>query len=155
MKSRKQLSYWFLGVFVFLWILGPLTQLLQIVNLPLHIEWGLSEAVILEPEYGWFRADELAIAWADMTYLVTGAVFVIGAFMRKGWCIPFGFYTSAVWSFILLLVRIRWSLLESGGFDVVSADQEPAYYVYSYCFVLFGWFGMVYLWKKRNIYDKG
>ena len=153
MKNKKQLSYWFIGIFIFLWIIGPLTQLLQIVNLPLHIEWGLSEAVILEPGFGWFRADELAIAWADMTYLIAGAVFITGVFLRKSWCIPFGFYTLAVWSFILLLVRIRWSLLEINGFDVIKPDQESVFYIYAYLFVLFGWFGMVYLWNKRNIYE--
>ena len=76
-KSHDHLSYTFIGVFIFLLILGPLTQLLQIVNLPLHVRWGLSERIILQPEYGWFRADELAIAWADMTYFITGIAFVI------------------------------------------------------------------------------
>lgn len=154
MKERRQLSYSFIGIFIFLWIVGPLTQLLQIINLPLHVEWGLSEMKILDPEYGWFRADELAIAWADMTYLVAGAIFVVGVFLRKSWCLPFGLYTCAAWSFILLLLRIRWSLLESSGFDVIESNQEPMFYAYSYFFVLFGWFGLVYLWKKRHIYER-
>jgi hypothetical protein len=47
------------------------------------------------------NADELAIAWADMTYLVAGVVFAVGAFLRRPWSIPFGFYTSATWSFML------------------------------------------------------
>ena len=154
MKQKKQLSFWFVGFFIFLWILGPLTQLLQIVNLPLHVEWGLSEAIILEPGFGWFRADELAIAWADMTYLASGVVFVVGVFLRRSWAIPFGFYTSAVWSFILLMARIRWSLLETYGFDVVGADQESYFYGYAYLYILFGWFGMIYLWKNRHIYER-
>ena len=153
MKNSRQLSYWFIGIFILLWIIGPLTQLLQIVSLPLHIEMGLSESKILDPDFGWFRADELAIAWADMTYLISGAVFIVGAILRKSWCIPFGIYTSATWSFILLMARIRWSLLEARGFDVIGPDQEPLYYAYAYLFVAFGWFGMVYLWKRRNIYE--
>lgn len=153
MKKKQQLSYLFIGAFILLWIIGPLTQLLQIISLPLHVKWGLSERVVLDPAFGWFRADELAIAWADMTYLVAGIVFIVGAFMRRSWAIPFGFYTSATWSFILLIARIRWPLLEAHGFDVMAADQETLYYVYAYVFVLFGWFAMVYLWKKRKIYE--
>lgn len=154
MKEKQQLSYLFLGIFIFLWIMGPLTQLLQIINLKLHVAWGLSEPFILNPEYGWFRADELAIAWADMTYLVTGAIFVIGAFMHRTWAIPLGFYTMATWSFILLMARIRWPLLEANEFDVVSGDQEFAFYTYATVYILFGWFGMVYLWVNRDIYKR-
>ena len=153
MKTKQQLSYIFIGIFIFLWFIGPVTQLIQIISLPLHVQWGLSEHIILEPEFGWFKADELSIAWADMTYLVAGAIFVVGAFLRKPWSIPFGFYTLAVWSFIMLLARIRWPLLESNGFDVVAGDQEIIFYIYAYIFILFGWFGMFYLWRNRRIYD--
>lgn len=154
MKSKPQLNYIFIGAFMILWVMGPLTQLLQIINLPLHVEWGLSERIILDPAFGWFKADELAIAWADMTYLVAGVVFIIGVFLRKSWAIPFGFFTSAAWSFILLMARIRWPLLESAGFDVVSGDQEPLFYAFATVYVLFGWFGMIYLWKNRDIYNR-
>lgn len=152
-KDRKQLSYVFIGVFIFLWLLGPLTQLIQIVNLQLHVEWGLSELIILDPAFGWFRADELAMAWADMTYLVAGAIFVLGAFLRRPWAIPFGFYALATWSFILLMCRIRWPLLEATGFDVISGDQQLIFYTYATIYILFGWFGMIYLWRNRRIYD--
>lgn len=152
MKEKRQLSYLFIGIFIILWIVGPLTQLLQIVNLSLHVSLGLSEPIILDPAYGWFQADELAISWADMTYLVAGAVFVIGAFLHRSWAIPFGFYTSAAWSFVLLMARIRWPLLEAKGFDVVSGDQELIFYMYATIYVLFGWFGMIYLWISRDIY---
>jgi len=151
---KRQLSHLFVGAFIVLWIIGPLTQLLQIINLPLHVEWGLSESIILDPAFGWFRADELAIAWADMTYLAAGAIFIAGAFSRKSWCIPFGFYTSAAWSFILLMARIRWPLLEAAGFDVISGDWEPKFYAFATIYVCFGWFGMIYLWKNRNIYKR-
>jgi len=153
MKPNQQLSYLFIGMFIFLWLFGPLTQLIQIISLPLHVEWGLSESIILESEFGWFKSDELAIAWADMTYLVAGAIFIIGVFIRRSWSIPFGFYTSATWSFILLMTRIRWSLLEAGGFDVVSGDQQLVFYLYATVYILFGWFGMIYLWRHRHIYD--
>ena len=154
MNNKKQLSYIFIAIFILLWLLGPLTQLIQIISLPLHIEWGLSEARILEPEFGWFKADELAIAWADMTYLITGAIFIVGVFMRRRWAIPFGFYTLAVWSFILLMARIRWPLLEAAGYDVIAADQKFIFYAFATVYILFGWFGMVYLWRRRGIYDR-
>ncbi|MCP4567570.1 MAG: hypothetical protein GY841_08330, partial [FCB group bacterium] len=92
MKPEKRLSRAFIGTFILLWLLGPLTQLLQIISLQLHVQWGLSEAIILNPEYGWFRADELAIAWADMTYFMAGLVFVVGNYLRRSWAMPFGFY---------------------------------------------------------------
>lgn len=133
--------------------MGPFTQLFQVIDLQLHVALGLSEVRILDPELGWFRADELAIAWAEMTYLVAGVIFVFGVFLRRSWAIPFGFYTMATWSFILLMARIRWPLLEANGFDVISGDQEIVFYIYATIYILFGWFGMYYLWTPRNIYD--
>ena len=153
MVNESRLSRIFIGLFVFFMIMGPGTQMLQIINLPLHVELGLSENIILQPEFGWFRADELAIAWADMSYLLSGIIFLVGVYLRKPWCIPFGFYTSAAWSFILLMARIRWHLLEANGFGVLAEDQQTAYYIFAYAFVLFGWYGMYYLWHNRTVYD--
>ncbi len=153
MRNKPQLSYIFIAVFAFLWITGPLTQLLFIVNPSLHQSWGLSGQTVLDAEFGWHRADELAIAWADMTYLAAGLVFIAGALLRRSWAIPFGFYTLAAWSFILLLAIFRWSLLEASGYDVISGDQEVMFYLYAIVYVLFGWFGMIYLWVNRDIYD--
>ncbi|MDJ0639808.1 MAG: hypothetical protein QNJ20_13305 [Paracoccaceae bacterium] len=152
MKASDRLSYIFVAAFILLWIAGPLTQLLFIMKPSLHQSWGLSSPIMLDPEFGWHKADELAIAWADMTYLVAGAVFVIGAMMRRSWAIPFGLYTSAAWSFILLLAMIRWPLLEANGFGVISGDQKIAFYAYAIVYVVFGWFSMVYLWVNRNVY---
>ena len=153
MRTNRQLSRVFIGLFIILWFLGPMTQLIQIINLPLHIDLGLSERLILDPEFGWFRADELAIAWADMTYLVAGIVFVIGVFLRRSWSLAFGFYTLATWSFILLIALIRWSLLDAGGYQVLGKGQEALYRIYAVVYVIFGWFGMVYLWRRRHIFD--
>ena len=152
MTAKNHLSYTFIGIFIFLWFMGPFTQLIQIISLPLHIELGLSESTIMQPAMGWFKADELAIAWADMTYLIAGIIFIIGVFKRRTWAIPFGFYTFATWSFILLMCRIRWPLLEISGFDVISGDQETIFYIYATIYIVFGWFGMFYLWRNRNIY---
>ena len=107
----------------------------------------------MDPEFGWYKADELAIAWADMTYFTTGILFVIGAYRRKAWCIPCGFYACGCFLFIMLLARIRWPLLEKSGFSCLEGDQMVAFYLYSYAYMLFGLCGMYYLWSKKNIFD--
>lgn len=151
--TTQKLSNFFMGCFALLWILGPLTQLLFLVNPTLHLKLGLSEHITLEPEFGWFRADETAIAAADQTYLFTGLVFMIASAQRKTWCIPLGFYTCAAWSFILLVAIFRWPLLEAAGFGVLGNGQVAFYYIYALAYVLFGWYGMFYLWNNRRIYD--
>ena len=153
MPPKRQLSRIFIGLYILLWLLGPLTQLIQIVNLPLHVKMGFSEARILEPEFGWFQADELAIAWADMTYLVAGIIFIVGVFLRRSWSLPFGFYSLSAWSFILLVTLIRWPLLEAGGFGVIAQEQKVVYYPYAVIYIVFGLFGVFYLWRNRYVYD--
>ena len=37
-------SVWFVVIFVVMWILGPLTQVLQLVAPKLHVRLGLMEA---------------------------------------------------------------------------------------------------------------
>ena len=152
MKNRGQLSVIFLGLFALLWVMGPLTQFLFIVDMELHQSWGLSSANVFDPAFGWHQADELAIAYADMTYLVAGVIVFVGALMRRSWAIPFGFYTVGTWSFILLLATFRWPLLEARGFGVIEGGQEIMFYSYALVYMLSGWLGMVYLWKNRNIY---
>ena len=142
-----------MGAFVVLWILGPLTQLVQIINLPFHVKMGFSERNIMKPEYGWFRADELSIAWADMTVLLTGIAFFVGARLQKPWCIPCGFYSSSIWFYVMLLALVRWPLLVKNGFGVVADDQKLFYNLYACIYVAFGLYGMVYLWIQRNIFD--
>lgn len=153
-RTEKSLSNGFLAVFAFLLLAGPCTHLLFIVNPDLHYKLGLSEALIMDPEYGWFQADELAIAWADMTCLIAGAAFLVGARFHCSWCIPFGFYTCSCWYFIMLMARIRWPLLESNGFGVMDDSQRTMYHVYAYMYIGFGWCGMYYLWSNRRIFDK-
>lgn len=153
-KNKSSLGNAFLGAFCLFLVLGPATQLLFLINTPLHIKLGLSEKTVLDPELGWFLADETAIAWADQTYLVAGVAFVVGALRRQSWCIPLGFYTCAAASFILLVARIRWPLLEANGFGVLTdAEQKSFFYMYSYAYILWGWYGMYYLWSNRAVYD--
>jgi hypothetical protein len=153
MAPKRQLSRIFIGLYILLWLLGPVTQLIQIVNLPLHVKMGISEARILDPEFGWFRADELAIAWADMTYLVAGVIFIVGVFLRRSWSLPFGFFSLSAWAFILLVALIRWPLLEASGFGVIAQGQKIVYNAYAVIYITFGLFGIFYLWRNRYVYD--
>ena len=49
------------------------------------------------------------------------------------------------------MARIRWPLLEAAGYDVIAADQKFIFYAFATVYILFGWFGMVYLWRRRGI----
>jgi hypothetical protein len=153
MKTTRQLSLLFLGVYILMWVLGPATQLLFIVNQPLHTSWGLSEPLVREQGFEWLLADEMAIAWADMTYLVAGVVFVVGAFLRRPWSLAFGLYSLAAWFFIMILLLIRWSLLDRHGVPVVQDKQKLVFTIYALIHAGFCLFGMIYLWLRRKTYD--
>jgi hypothetical protein len=153
MKSKRQLSRIFIGVYILFWFLGPITQLIQIINLNLHIKMGFSEIKILDPSFAWFKADELSLAWADMTTLIAGIIFIIGSFMRRSWSIWFGFYSLAIWSYWPILTQLRWALLEDNGYDVLAQEQAAIFHIYMILFAVFSLFGMFYLWRHRHIYD--
>ena len=139
-------SSWFLVVFVFSWLVSPVTQLLFLVAPKLHHRLGLTEADALKPEFKWFLLDEKAIAVADMTYLVSGAVFVSLAIMGERLALLFGLYTCACYVFVSLLAMTRWILLAKHGLSPLPASQRPLYFSYMVFFLLFGLYGLYYLW---------
>lgn len=141
-------NMWFLIVFVVLWIFGPLTQLLQIVAPSLHMKLGLMEGKALEPEFQWYRLEERAIAFADMSFLLSGILFVIGAIGRQTWAIPFGFFTCAIYVYFGLMCIFRWALLGRHNLSPVSPRQITGYVMYMVVFLIFGLFGMIYLWGR-------
>ena len=67
-----QISLWFIILFSFMLIIGPITQLLQLIAPKLHMKLGLQEAKAFEPEFKWFLLEEKAVAIADMSFLITG-----------------------------------------------------------------------------------
>ena len=150
--AKQQLSRVFIGAFIVMYLIGPVTQLIQIVDLDLHVRLGLSEAIVLDPAFAWFKVDELAIAWADMTTLVAGIAFVAGALTRRSWSIWFGFYTLAVWSYWPTLVMLRWTLHPLAGYDILPEAQAVLYFGYMILFAIFSLFGLFYLYRRRNVF---
>ena len=153
MERQRQLSRVFIGLFILFWLIGPLTQLIQIIDLDLHVRMGFSEAVILDPEFGWLKADELAIAWADMGTLIAGVIFVIGAVKRRPWSIWFGFYSLAVWSYWPILTLVRWTTLEDSGYSVFAEGQEFVFRGFMLLVGIFSLVGMFYLWRRRRVFE--
>ena len=140
------LNIWFVIAFIVLWILGPLTQLLQLVAPLLHKKLGLMEAKAYEPQFEWFRLEERAIAFADMTFLSSGVVFIIGALLGRTWAIPFGFFTCAIYVYFGVMCLSRWALLGRHNLSPLSPGQLKLYVLYIGVFIVFGFFGMIYLW---------
>lgn len=137
---------WFLVLFALLLIAGPVTQLLQLIAPNLHHKLGLTEAKAIQPEFEWFLLDERAIAIADLTYLTAGIAFVWLALAGNHSALIFGIYTCACCVFISVLAISRWLLLEKHALSPLSRTQLPFYFVYMGIYLLFGLFGLVYLW---------
>ena len=140
------LDIWFIIVFIVLWIVGPLTQLLQIVAPSWHMKLGLMEGKAFDPEFKWYRLEEKATAIADISFLLSGIVFVVGAVQGQAWAIPFGFFTCAVYLYFGLVCIFRWVLLGKHNLSPLLPRQLKAYILYIGVFVVFGLFGMIYLW---------
>ena len=141
-----QVDTWFLALFIFCLVAGPLTQLLFLVAPRLHHRLGLTEAEALQPEFKWFLMDETAIAIADMTYLAAGIAFVGLALIGNGHALVFGLYTCACFVFISVLAIARWILLEKHALSPLSRKQLPFYFGYMGLYLLFGLVGLAYLW---------
>ena len=140
-----QIGLWFLIVFIFSWLLGPFTQLIMIINPELHQKMGFMEKKAYLPEFRWFALMHRGTAYADMTFLLSGAVFVMGAFLEKSWCIPFGFFTCAVYLYFSITYIFQTILLTRNGLSPTSRDQLPACFLYGAAFFVFGLYGMFYL----------
>ncbi len=139
-------STWFLIVFVLLWIAGPVTQVLFLVAPKLHHRLGMTEADALKPEFRWFLLDEKAIAIADLTYLVSGFVFIWLALLGDDTALIFGLYTCACYVYIASLTIPRWILLSMHGLNPAPRSQLVVYISYMVLFGLFGLYGLFYLW---------
>ena len=87
-----EISSWFFLFFALTGVLGPVTQALFLVAPKLHHKIGMTEDKALEPEFRWFLLDEKAIAIADMTYLVSGGVFIWLALSGDQTALIFGLY---------------------------------------------------------------
>ena len=141
-----EVSVWFIVVFVLVWVAGPLTQVLYLVAPKLHHKLGLTEANALKPEFKWFMLEEKAIAIADITHLVAGIAFVWLAILDNRTALVFGIYTCACYVYIALISIPRWLLLAKHELGPMSRTQLPFYISYMVVFLLFGLYGLFYLW---------
>ena len=140
------ISVWFLTVFVLIWIAGPVTQLLFLVAPKLHHKLGMTEDGALEPEFRWFLLDEKAIAIADMTYLISGGAFIWLALLGDEASLIFGLYNCACYVYVATLAISRWLLFGKNRLSPISKRQLPMYMAYMGFSIVFGVYGLFYLW---------
>lgn len=140
------ISLWFIAVFALLWLLVPVTQLIFLVAPRIHHKLGMTEDKALEPQFRWFLLDEIAIAFADMTYLLSGAAFLWLALSGSQTALIFGLYSCACYVYIPFMAISRWRLLAKHDLSPISKGQLPIYVGYMLLMLLFGLFGLVYLW---------
>jgi len=136
----------FIVVFILSLVIGPLTQLLQLVAPKLHLKLRMTEARAFDPEFRWYLQDERAIAIADMTYLAAGTAFVWLALAGNTTALIFGLYTCACYVFISVLAIARWLLLSQHNLNPTPGKQLAVFVAYMLIFLLFGLFGLFYLW---------
>lgn len=141
-----EISPWFIGAFALAWVANPLTQLLQLVAPKLHYKLGMTEADAFKSENKWYLLEERAIAMADMSYLVAGLAFLVLAMMNERSALLFGIYNCACYVYMALISIPRWLLLAKHELGPLKGNQLGAYMAYMIVFLLFGLYGMVYLW---------
>ena len=140
------ISTWFVVVFGLLWVAAPVTQLLHLVAPRLHHKLGMTEADAFKPQFRWYLLEERAIAYADMTYLVAGLAFILLALLGERSALIYGLYTCACYVYIACISIPRWMLLSREGLLPMPGKQMGVYISYMLVFLLFGLYGLVYLW---------
>ncbi len=141
-----EISPWFILFFALTWLLAPVSQVLFLVAPKLHHKLGMTEDDALKPEFRWFLLDEKAIAIADMTYLVSGGIFIWLALSGDPTALIFGLYSCACYVYIAVLAISRWHLFGKNRMSPISAGQLPVYVAYMMLFLVFGLYGLFYLW---------
>ena len=141
-----EVSAWFMVVFILTWIAAPLTQALFLVAPKLHHKLGMTEENALKPDFRWFLLDEKAIAIADMTHLVSGGAFVGLALLGNQSALIFGLFSCACYVYIAILAISRWLLFGKNRLSPMSKGQTPIYMGYMVLFLVFGLYGLFYLW---------
>ena len=139
-------NVWFLSVFIIAWLAAPVTQAIFLVAPRLHHKLGMTEENAFKPEFRWFLLDEKAIAIADMTYLVSGGIFIWLALVGSETALIFGFYSCACYVYIAVLAISRWRLFGSNDLSPIAKGQLPVYMAYMVFFFVFGLYGLFYLW---------
>ena len=141
-----EVSTWFMVVFILMWVIGAGTQLLQLVAPKLHHKLGMTEADALKPEFKWFLLEQKAIAIADMTYLVSGIAFVWLALLGNKTALIFGLYSCACYVYFASTFIPSTLLLVKHNLSPISRKQLGWYLFYAGLFLVFGLYGLFYLW---------
>ena len=95
-----EVGIWLIVVFVLIWLAGSATQVLFLFVPKLHHSLGMTEANALKPEFKWFLLDAKAIAFADMTYFISGVAFAWLAHLGAKTALPFGLYCRSCYVYI-------------------------------------------------------
>ena len=144
--QAMDVSVWFIVVFIIMWALGPATQVLQLIAPELHMKLGLMEKAAFEPEFRWFRLYERGTAFADLTHFSAGIAFVWLAIAGNENALIFGLYTCSVYVFVMTQYLAQLFLLNRENLHPISGSQLGFYFAYGALFVVFGFYGLVYLW---------
>jgi hypothetical protein len=139
------ISVWFIVVFVIMWIIGPLSQVLMLVAPKLHMWLGLMEADAYKPEFKWFLLEQKSIAYADLTQLASGVGFLALALADNEWAPLFGIFSCAIYVYFPAQWLADILLLIQHDISPVRPAQLRIYLVYMALFVAFGLYGMYYL----------
>lgn len=145
-----EISAGFIAIFTLMWIAGPLTQVLFLAAPKLHHKLGLMEADAYKPEYRWYLLEERAIAYADMTKVISGIVFVWLALLGIPAASIFGLYVCACYVYIASISIPRWLLLSRDSLSPLPRKQLAIYISYMVLFLLFGLYGLSYLWDSAQ-----
>ncbi len=140
-------SIWFVIVFALVWMAGPLTQILFLIAPRLHHKLGLTEADAYDPQFQWYLLEERAIAYADLTNVVSGIAFISLALLGERPALVFGLYSCACYVYIASISIPRWLLLAKHRLSPLPGKQLPFYVAYMALYFLFGLYGLFYLWS--------
>ncbi len=141
-----EISLWFILLFAFMLIIGPFTQLLQLIAPELHKKLGLTEAKAFEPEFKWFLLEEKAFAIADMSFLITGLLFIAYSLLGSQVALILGLYTCVCYIYFGLIYITRVYLLTKHSLSPIAENQLRTYLLYAALFLAFGVFGVSHLW---------
>jgi hypothetical protein len=141
-----EVSAWFMVVFIVMWIANPLTQALFLIAPNLHHKLGMTETDAFKPQFKWFLLEQKAIAIADMTYLVSGIAFVWLALLGNKTALIFGLYSCACYVYFASTFIPSALLLSKHNLSPISRRQLGVYLLYAALFLVFGLYGLFYLW---------
>lgn len=142
------ISVSFLLAFVLVWLLTAFTQFLQIITPEFHSKIGFMARAAYTPAFEWYRLKHRGVAFADMTFAVSGILFMVAALLGERWAFFFGFYTCAVYFYAGLVAPCEWFFLRKRNLSPIAGSEYAVSIVYMLSVAAFGVFGMVYLWSK-------